>query len=56
MFLFVCARMYTKLFVSRSKGWDDCRSYVEQRLEASPLTAQLDMCLLACVSRLAYRL
>ncbi|KAL9028218.1 MAG: hypothetical protein Q9196_003390 [Gyalolechia fulgens] len=32
MFLFVCARMYTKLFVSRSKGWDDFDSPFASRL------------------------
>ena len=26
MFVFVCMRMYTKLFVSRAWGWDDCKS------------------------------
>lgn len=25
MFIFVCMRVYTKLFVSRAKGWDDCK-------------------------------
>lgn len=24
-FIFVCMRLYTKFFVSRSKGWDDCK-------------------------------
>lgn len=27
MLLFVIVRMYTKLFVSRSRGWDDCMFY-----------------------------
>ena len=30
MFVFVCVRMYTKVFVSRARGWDDCKSLSER--------------------------
>lgn len=50
MLLFVLVRMYTKIFVSRSRGWDDCTCAVNPVSIKSLLMAPIDVCILACVS------